>query len=61
MVNKMSKTSGKNMSRRMPWKHAPAVLQIEKKPLVRCQKILMIRFELRTSSGVHRPARAESP
>lgn len=60
MVNKMSFRSGKYMSRRMPWKHAPAV-RIEKKPLVRCQKILMIRFELRTSSGVHRPARAESP
>ena len=43
-----------------PWKHAPAGVS-KKKPLVRCQKNLMTRFELRISSGVHRPAEAESP
>lgn len=59
MVNKLSFRAGMQYKPAHAWKHAPA-WDIEKKPLVGCQKILMIRFELRISSGVHRPASAES-
>ena len=59
MVNNLSFTAGCNTSRHMPGSmHRLGISK--KKPLVGCQKILKIRFELRISSGVHRPASAES-